>query len=210
MFRNINILNGKVQLNPILIGGMGMMKYMQRLGKSLMLPVSVMPIAALLKGIGYWIDPTGWGSNNAIAAFLIESGGAIIDNLPILFAVGIDIGMSQERELTVALSAVVSYMIVSRLLSPPAVALIKGIPEAEVSAAFENSANAFVGIISGLVVAYNYKKFSKVKLPDALSFFGGKRFVPIISTASMLVISLLLLIVWALGITSVEPETGRG
>ena len=52
MFRNINILNGKVQLNPILIGGMGMMKYMQRLGKSLMLPVSVMPIAALLKGIG--------------------------------------------------------------------------------------------------------------------------------------------------------------
>ena len=196
MFRNINILNGKVQLNPILIGGMGMMKYMQRLGKSLMLPVSVMPIAALLKGIGYWIDPTGWGSNNAIAAFLIESGGAIIDNLPILFAVGIAIGMSQERELTVALSAVVSYMIVSRLLSPPAVALIKGIPEAEVSAAFENSANAFVGIISGLVVAYNYKKFSKVKLPDALSFFGGKRFVPIISTASMLVISLLLLIVW--------------
>ena len=173
-----------------------MMKYMQRLGKSLMLPVSVMPIAALLKGIGYWIDPTGWGSNNAIAAFLIESGGAIIDNLPILFAVGIAIGMSQERELTVALSAVVSYMIVSRLLSPPAVALIKGIPEAEVSAAFENSANAFVGIISGLVVAYNYKKFSKVKLPDALSFFGGKRFVPIISTASMLVISLLLLIVW--------------
>ena len=52
MFRNINILNGKVQLNPILIGGMGMMKYMQRLGKSLMLPVSVMPIAALLKVIG--------------------------------------------------------------------------------------------------------------------------------------------------------------
>ena len=87
-----------------------------------MLPVSVMPIAALLKGVGYWIDPTGWGSNNAIAAFLIESGGAIIDSLPILFAVGIAIGMSQERELTVALSAVVSYMIVSRLLSPPAVA----------------------------------------------------------------------------------------
>ena len=86
--------------------------------------------------------------------------------------------MSQERELTVALSAVVSYMIVSRLLSPPAVALIKGIPEAEVSAAFENSANAFVGIISGLVVAYNYKKFSKVKLPDALSFFWWKAFCP--------------------------------
>ena len=56
-----------------------MVNYLQRLGKSLMLPVSVMPIAAILKGIGYWIDPVGWGSHNIIAAFLIESGGAIID-----------------------------------------------------------------------------------------------------------------------------------
>ena len=61
------------------------MSYVQRLGKSLMLPVSVMPIAALLKGIGYWIDPVGWGSNNLISAFLIESGSAIIDNLPLFF-----------------------------------------------------------------------------------------------------------------------------
>ncbi|MEI3293427.1 MAG: hypothetical protein V8R63_08280 [Thomasclavelia ramosa] len=85
---------------------------------------------------GNWLldRPTGWRSNNAIAAFLIESGGAIIENLPILFAVGIAIGMSQERELTVTLSAVGSYMIVFRPLSPPAVALIKGIPEAEVCA----------------------------------------------------------------------------
>ena len=173
-----------------------MMKYMQRLGKSLMLPVSVMPIAALLRGIGYWIDPVGWGSNNVVAAFLVESGGAVIDNLPLLFAVGIAIGMSQERELTIALSAVVSYMIVARLLSVPVVALIKGTPEASVSLAFENSANAFVGIISGLVVAYNYKRFSRVKLPEALSFFGGKRFVPIISTVSMLIISAVLIIVW--------------
>ena len=63
------------------------MKYLQRLGKSLMLPVSIMPIAALLKGIGYWIDPTGWGIHNPIAALLIAAGGAIIDNLPILFAI---------------------------------------------------------------------------------------------------------------------------
>lgn len=80
------------------------MNYLQRLGKSLMLPVSVMPIAALLKGIGYWIDPFGWGSNNLIAAFLIESGTAIIDNLPLLFAVGIAIGMIQEKEYHVTLT----------------------------------------------------------------------------------------------------------
>lgn len=79
-----------------------MMNYIQRLGKSLMLPVSVMPIAALLKGVGYWIDHIGWGSNNWIAAFLIESGTVIIDNLPLLFAVGIAIGMIQERDMTVA------------------------------------------------------------------------------------------------------------
>lgn len=172
------------------------MNYIQRLGKSLMLPVSVMPIAALLKGIGYWIDPIGWGSNNWIAAFLIESGAAIIDNLPLLFAVGIAIGMSQERDMTVAICAVVSYLIVTRLLSPEAVALIRNIPIGEVSLAFKNSANTLVGILVGLIVAFNYQRFSKTRLPLALSFFGGKRFVPIISTFMMLIISAILIVVW--------------
>ena len=72
------------------------MKYLQRLGKSLMLPVSIMPIAALLKGIGYWIDPTGWGIHNPIAALLIAAGGAIIDNLPILFAIAVAMEMSKR------------------------------------------------------------------------------------------------------------------
>lgn len=172
------------------------MNYIQRLGKSLMLPVSVMPIAALLKGIGYWIDPIGWGSNNWIAAFLIESGAAIIDNLPLLFAVGIAIGMIQERDMTVAICAVVSYLIVIRLLSPEAVALIRNIPIDEVSLAFKNSANTLVGILVGLIVAFNYQHFSKTRLPLALSFFGGKRFVPIISTIMMLIISAILIVVW--------------
>ena len=156
------------------------MNYLQRLGKSLMLPVSVMPIAALLKGIGYWIDPFGWGSNNLIAAFLIESGTAIIDNLPLLFAVGIAIGMIQEKDMTVAICAVVSYLVVTTLLSPEAVALFRGIPIEEVPLAFKKSANTLVGILAGLVVAFNYQHFSKVKLPLGFSFFGGKRFVPII------------------------------
>lgn len=73
------------------------MKYLQRLGKSLMLPVSIMPIAALLKGIGYWIDPTGWGIHNPIAALLIAAGGAIIDNLPILFAIAVAMEMSKKK-----------------------------------------------------------------------------------------------------------------
>lgn len=174
------------------------MNYLQRLGKSLMLPVSVMPIAALLKGIGYWIDPFGWGSNNLIAAFLIESGTAIIDNLPLLFAVGIAIGMIQEKDMTVAICAVVCYLVITTLLSPEAVALFRGIPIKEVPLAFENSANTLVGILAGLVVAFNYQHFSKVKLPLGFSFFGGKRFVPIISTFVMLVISAILIVIWPL------------
>lgn len=63
-----------------------MMRYLQKLGKSLMLPVACLPAAGILMGIGYWIDPTGWGANSAIAAFLIKAGGAIIDNMAILFA----------------------------------------------------------------------------------------------------------------------------
>ena len=76
-----------------------MMKYLQKLGKSLMLPVAVLPAAAILMGIGYWIDPSGWGGNSAIAAFLIKAGGAIIDQLPILFAVGVSFGMAKENRL---------------------------------------------------------------------------------------------------------------
>ena len=173
-----------------------MMGYMQRLGKSLMLPVSVMPIAAILKGIGYWIDPIGWGSNNVIAAFLIESGSAIIDNLPILFAVGIGIGMVKEKDPMIVISVVVSYVLLNHLLSVESVSLFMNIPEEQVPIAFENSSNAFIGILVGLICAFHYNKFSKIKLPTALSFFGGKRFVPIICSLTMLGLGLLLLIVW--------------
>lgn len=172
------------------------MKYIQRLGKSLMLPVSVMPIAALLKGIGYWIDPFGWGANNSVAAFLIESGSVIIDNLPLLFAIGVAIGMSQTKDMSITICTVVAYLLVARLLSPSAVSLFKGIPVDQVSSAFQSSANTFVGILTGLVVAFNHKYFSNIKLPSALSFFGGTRFLPIISTIMMLIISAILLVVW--------------
>ena len=190
------------------------MSYVQRLGKSLMLPVSVMPIAALLKGIGYWIDPVGWGSNNLISAFLIESGSAIIDNLPLFFAIGVAVGMVKERDTILSLCAVVSYLVVARLLSVETVSLIRDIPIEEVPIAFENSANSLVGILVGLVVAFNYTHFSKIQLPMALSFFGGKRFVPIISTVMMLLISGMLMVVWpalySMSISFGEAISGLG
>lgn len=190
------------------------MSYVQRLGKSLMLPVSVMPIAALLKGIGYWIDPVGWGSNNLISAFLIESGSAIIDNLPLFFAIGVAVGMVKEKDTILSLCAVVSYLVVARLLSVETVSLIRDIPIEKVPIAFENSANSLVGILVGLVVAFNYTHFSKIQLPMALSFFGGKRFVPIISTVMMLLISGMLMVVWpalySMSISFGEAISGLG
>jgi PTS system N-acetylglucosamine-specific IIC component len=66
-----------------------MMKYLQKIGKSLMLPVAVLPAAGILYGIGYWLDPTGWGANSVVSAFLIKAASAIIDQIPILFAIGV-------------------------------------------------------------------------------------------------------------------------
>ncbi|MEK5521565.1 N-acetylglucosamine-specific PTS transporter subunit IIBC [Heyndrickxia sp. FSL W8-0423] len=173
-----------------------MKKYLQRMGKSLMLPVAVLPAAAILMGIGYWIDPTGWGSGNAAAAFLIKAGGSIIDNIPILFAVGLALGMAKEKDGSAALSGLVAYLVVTTLLSTDTVAMLKSIDAKAVSPAFAKIGNAFIGIISGLVAANMYNRFSKVQLPDALAFFSGKRLVPIMTAVSMLVVSVILFFVW--------------
>lgn len=172
-----------------------MMSYMQRLGKSLMLPVSIVPIAAILKGIGYWIDPVGWGVNNIAAAFLIESGDAIMNHLPLLFAVGISIGMVKNKDVSVAISAVVAYALLDRILSVDTVSLFMNIPVEQVHESFQNSMNAFTGILIGLVCSTLYNHYYQIMLPNAFSFFSGKRFIPLISTAVMLVIAVILLFI---------------
>lgn len=173
-----------------------MMQFFQKLGRALMLPVAVLPAAAILMGIGYWIDPSGWGANNAVAAFLLKSGGAIIDNLPWLFAVGVAIGMSQNNDGAAALSGLVAMFIVTTLLSPASVSMLKNVDVSEVPAAFGKITNAFTGIISGLVAAFCFNKFHKTQLPPALSFFSGKRCTPIITSAFMIVVSAVLFFIW--------------
>lgn len=173
-----------------------MKKYLQRIGRSLMLPVAVLPAAAILMGIGYWIDPSGWGADSPLAAFLIKAGASIIDNIPILFAVGVALGMAKEKEGSSALSGLVAYLVVTTLLSTGSVALLQGIKPEDVDPSFGKIGNAFVGIISGLVASMMYNRFSHVKLPDALSFFSGKRLVPIMTAVSMLVVSAVLFFVW--------------
>ncbi|AQS56104.1 N-acetylglucosamine-specific PTS transporter subunit IIBC [Novibacillus thermophilus] len=173
-----------------------MMTYLQRLGRSLMLPVAVLPAAAILMGIGYWLDPSGWGEGNAAAAFLIKSGSSIIDNIPILFAVGVALGLAKERDGSAALSGLVAYLVVTTLLSTESVAMLQGVEGDNVNAAFGNIGNAFVGILSGIIASLMYNRFSHVQLPDALAFFSGKRLVPIMTSVSMLVMSVILFFIW--------------
>ncbi|WAJ23034.1 N-acetylglucosamine-specific PTS transporter subunit IIBC [Lacrimispora xylanolytica] len=172
------------------------MKYLQKLGKSLMLPVACLPAAGILMGIGYWIDPTGWGANSAIAAFLIKAGGAIIDNMAVLFAIGVGVGMSDDHEGTSALAAIVSWLMIQTILSPGVVAMLKGIDVKEVNAAFGHISNQFIGIVSGIIGSTCYNKFKNTKLPDALAFFSGKRSVSIVTALVSLVACLVLFFVW--------------
>ncbi|MEI2400914.1 N-acetylglucosamine-specific PTS transporter subunit IIBC, partial [Paenibacillus phytohabitans] len=173
-----------------------MMKYLQKIGRSLMLPVAVLPAAAILMGIGYWIDPTGWGADNAVAAFLIKAGSSIIDNMSILFAVGVALGMSKDKDGSAALSGLVAYLVITTLLGTNTVAMLQGVDPGEVNAAFGKIGNQFIGILSGLVAAAMYNRFSEVQLPDALAFFSGKRLVPIMTSVAMIVASAILFFVW--------------
>ncbi len=173
-----------------------MMKYLQRLGKSLMLPVAALPVASILMGIGYWIDPSGWGANNVIAAFLLKAGGALIDNMAILFAIGVAVGMSDDNDGTAGLAGLVSWLVITTVLSTGAVAMFKGIDVADVPAAFSKIQTQFVGIVSGLIGATCYNKFKGTKLPDALGFFSGKRSVAIMTSFASLVAALVLFFIW--------------
>ncbi|WP_373816962.1 N-acetylglucosamine-specific PTS transporter subunit IIBC [Jeotgalibaca porci] len=173
-----------------------MKTYFQRLGRSLMLPVAVLPAAAILMGIGYWIDPSGWGGESVVAAFLIKSGGALIDNMGILFAVGVALGMSRDRDGAAAISGLVAWQIVTTLLSPGSVSMLQSIAIEDVDPSFGKIQTQFIGILCGLIAGALYNKFHKVTLPQALAFFSGKRLVPIVTSFVMMAVSVILLFVW--------------
>ncbi|RVT67497.1 PTS glucose transporter subunit IIBC [Niallia taxi] len=174
-----------------------MMKaYLQKLGRALMLPVAVLPAAAILMGIGYAIDPSGWGADSPTAAFLIKAGSSILDNIPYLFAVGVALGLSKDKDGSAALSGLVAFLVIKTLLSTDSVAMLQGINPEDVNVAFTKIENAFIGMLSGIVASVMYNKFSKTQLPAAFAFFSGKRLVPILSAVSMLVVAVILLFLW--------------
>lgn len=173
-----------------------MMKYLQKLGKSLMLPVACLPVASILMGIGYWLDPTGWGANSVVSAFLLKAGGALIDNMAILFAIGVGVGMSDDNDGTSGLAGLVSFLMITTLLAPDVVAMFKHIDVKEVPAAFGHIKTQFIGISSGLIGAACYNRFKSVKLPDALGFFSGKRCVAIVTALYSIIAALVLFFAW--------------
>lgn len=147
---------------------MGILNYLQRIGRALMVPVATLPAAAILMGVGYWIDPTGWGADNVVAAFLIKSGAAIIDNMSMLFAIGIAYGMSKDKDGAAALTGFVSFMVVTTLCSTATVGMIQGIPPEAVPAAFGKINNQFIGILVGVISAELYNRYSGVEPADGI------------------------------------------
>ncbi len=161
-----------------------------------MVPVATLPAAAILMGVGYWIDPVGWGGDNALAAFFIKSGSAIIDNMSVLFAIGVAYGMSKDKDGAAALTGFVGFLVLTTLCSPAAVSMIQKIPADQVPAAFGKISNQFVGILVGIISAELYNRFSSVELPKALSFFSGRRLVPILTSFVMIVVAFIMMYIW--------------
>ena len=184
-----------------------MMKYLQKLGKALMLPVACLPICGILMGIGYWLAPAFMGAQGAteglayvVGAFLIKAGAALIDNIAILFAIGVGVGLADDSDGTAGLAGLVSWLMITTLLSSGTVATIApGMIESEVNAvAFSKIANPFIGILAGIIGAVCYNKFKGLRLPDVLAFFSGKRSVAIVTGLVSIVASAILLFVWPL------------
>ncbi len=182
-----------------------MMKNLQKLGKALMLPVAVLPICGILMGLGYAFAPAVMGAAGAtegfayvLGFFLVKAGGALIDNMAILFAVGVAVGLAEENDGTAGLAGLVSWLMMTTLLSSGSVATIApGMVADPVKAvAFSKIANPFTGILAGVIGGLTYNKFKGTKLPDVLAFFSGKRFVAIATGLISIVVSAVLLFVW--------------
>ena len=183
-----------------------MMKSLQKLGKALMLPVACLPICGILMGLGYALAPGAMGVPDAptagaayvIGFFLIKAGAALIDNMALLFAIGVAVGLAERNDGTAGLAGLVSWLMITTLLSPAVVGVIapKMIANETNAVAFAKIANPFTGILAGIIGAMCYNKFKGTKLPDVLAFFSGKRSVAIVTGLVSIVVSAILLFVW--------------
>ena len=179
------------------------MKFVQKLGKALMLPVACLPICGILMGLGYAMCPSTMqggdvtGVVEQIGFFLVKAGGALIDHMALLFAIGVGVGMSDDHDGTAGLAALASWLMITNLLSTGAVSVLRTLEEGSTAfIAFSKIENPFIGIIAGIIGALCYNRFKSTKLPDWLSFFSGKRCVAIVAGVVSIIVSAVLLFVW--------------
>ena len=142
-----------------------MMKKLQKLGSALMLPVAALPICGILMGLGYALAPAFMGAAGAtegfayvLGAFLIKAGAALIDNMALLFAIGVGVGLAKENNGTAGLAALVSWLMMTTLLAPGTVGIIapKMIEDSTKLVAFQKIANPFTGILAVIIGAACY------------------------------------------------------
>lgn len=194
---------------------------LQRVGRSFMLPIAILPVAGLLLGIGssftnettiatYGLQKI-LGEGTVLHALLMimnRVGSAVFDNLPLIFAVGVAIGMAKKEKEVSALSAVIAYLVMNTAINAmlqvngrilPDGSIAKDVLEGTIASSCGIQTlqmGVFGGIIVGLGVAALHNRFYKMELPNALSFFGGTRFVPIISTLVYMIVGIAMYFIW--------------
>ena len=194
---------------------------LQRVGRSFMLPIAILPVAGLLLGIGSsftnatTIETYGLtsllGNGTILHALLVimnKVGSAVFDNLPLIFAVGVAIGMAKKEKEVSALSAVIAYFVMNTAINAMLTITGQILENGEIAeSVLEGTITSvcgiqslqmgvFGGIIVGLGVAALHNRFYRIQLPNALSFFGGTRFVPIISTIVYMFVGIIMYFVW--------------
>ena len=172
----------------------------QRIGRSFMLPIAVLPAAALLLRFGQpdMLGVDGLGEHAdwllPVADVLAQAGGALFENLPLLFAVGVAVGFAKKGDGSTAVAAVVGYLVLKGVFTAMSPHVLDAAAEGEEQELIDYS--VLGGILMGIVTALLWQRFYRIKLPDFLAFFGGRRFVPIITALAAIVLGVLLSLIY--------------
>lgn len=166
--------------------GKSIIGYLQRIGKALMLPIAALPVAGLLLRLG---QPDVLG-RFFDASWISAAGGALFDNLPLIFAIGVAVGLSDDDNGAAALAGAIGYLVLNNVSKA-----IWGIRLGEEIAATLKF-DTLGGILAGIVAGHTYNRFKNTKLPEFLGFFGGRRLVPIMTSLFMLLIAVVMGFVW--------------
>lgn len=163
----------------------------QKFGRSLMLPIAALPVAGLMLRLGQpdmlGKDGLGWG---AVADVIAAGGDALFKNLPLLFAVGVAIGMAKKADGSTALAAVVGYLVFKNVGDAMSPTVLGAAKEGEEQALIDWG--VLGGVISGIIAAKLWERFHRTKLPPYLAFFGGRRLVPIITAFATMIMAVLM------------------